>query len=262
MRARRHRLPGQLRARPDGRRRRRARPRQGHRRRTRCAPSRHAERDDRRARRSSPISASSRGGNVVRNQLFVRCAGPGAKLSLNGASLLNGRQHADTSPCFDHAVAGCTSRELFKSVLDGASQGVFQGKIIVRPGAQKTDARMMTRALLLSEEAEADNKPELEIFADDVQCGHGATSRRARRQSQILPDGARHPGKGGRDAADPVVRRRGDRDRCRTRAARCAHGGDAAMAGGATDEQAHAPGSDQRQLRRCAACARISRFLP
>ena len=67
-------------------------------------------------------------------------------------------------------------RELFKSVLDGASQGIFQGKIIVRPGAQKTDARMMTRALLLSEEAEADNKPELEIFADDVQCGHGATS--------------------------------------------------------------------------------------
>jgi Fe-S cluster assembly protein SufD len=65
---------------------------------------------------------------------------------------------------------------LFKSVLDDASRGVFQGKIIVRPGAQKTDSRMMTRALLLSEDAEADNKPELEIFADDVQCGHGATS--------------------------------------------------------------------------------------
>jgi Fe-S cluster assembly protein SufD len=61
-------------------------------------------------------------------------------------------------------------------VLDDASRGVFQGKIIVRPGAQKTDSRMMTRALLLSEDAEADNKPELEIFADDVQCGHGATS--------------------------------------------------------------------------------------
>ena len=61
-------------------------------------------------------------------------------------------------------------------MLDGESRGVFQGKIIVRPHAQKTDAKMMTRALLLSEEAEADNKPELEIFADDVQCGHGATS--------------------------------------------------------------------------------------
>ena len=73
-------------------------------------------------------------------------------------------------------AGGCEGRQLFKSVLDGASRGVFQGKIIVRPDAQKTDARMMTRALLLSEEAEADNKPELEIFADDVQCGHGATS--------------------------------------------------------------------------------------
>ncbi len=116
------------------------------------------------------------GGNIVRNQLFVKCAGPGAKLSLNGASLITGRQHADTSLMLDHAVAGCTSCELYKSVLDGSSQGIFQGKIVVRPEAQKTDARMMTRALLLSEEAEADNKPELEIFADDVQCGHGATS--------------------------------------------------------------------------------------
>jgi len=116
------------------------------------------------------------GGNVVRNQLFVTCAGAGSTLSLNGASLLRGKQHADTSLLLDHAVGGCRSRELFKSVLDGASRGVFQGKIIVRPGAQKTDARMMTRALLLSVDAEADNKPELEIFADDVQCGHGATT--------------------------------------------------------------------------------------
>ena len=76
----------------------------------------------------------------------------------------------------DHAAGHCRGREVFKSVLDGASRGVFQGKIIVRHGAQKTDARMMSRALLLSEEAESDNKPELEIFADDVQCGHGATS--------------------------------------------------------------------------------------
>jgi Fe-S cluster assembly protein SufD len=116
------------------------------------------------------------GGHVVRSQLFVRCAGAGATLSLNGASLLKGRQHGDTALFVDHAAGGCRSRELFKSVLDGASRGVFQGKIIVRPLAQKTDARMMTRALLLSEDAEADNKPELEIFADDVQCGHGATS--------------------------------------------------------------------------------------
>jgi Fe-S cluster assembly protein SufD len=116
------------------------------------------------------------GGHVVRNQLFVRCAGAGTSLRLGGASLLKGRQHGDTTLMVDHTAGGCEARELFKSVVDGAARSVFQGKIIVRPEAQKTDARMMTRALLLSEEAEADNKPELEIFADDVQCGHGATS--------------------------------------------------------------------------------------
>jgi Fe-S cluster assembly protein SufD len=116
------------------------------------------------------------GGAVVRNQLFVACQGKKATLSLSGANLLRHRQHADTTLMLDHAVGGSTSRELFKSVLDDQSHGVFQGKIVVRPDAQKTDARMMTRALMLSQEAEADNKPELEIFADDVQCGHGATA--------------------------------------------------------------------------------------
>ena len=116
------------------------------------------------------------GGLVVRNQLFVRCAGAGTTLALGGASLLRGRQHGDTTLLVEHAAVGCQGRELFKSVLDGEGRSVFQGKIIVRPGAQKTDSRMMTRALLLSEDAEADNKPELEIFADEVQCGHGATS--------------------------------------------------------------------------------------
>jgi Fe-S cluster assembly protein SufD len=116
------------------------------------------------------------GGVVVRNQVFVRFAGEGTVAGIRGASLLKGRQHADTTLVADHAVPDCTSREVFKSVLDGESRGVFQGKIIVRPHAQQTDAKMATHALLLSETAEADNKPELEIFADDVQCGHGATS--------------------------------------------------------------------------------------
>jgi Fe-S cluster assembly protein SufD len=116
------------------------------------------------------------GARVTRNQLFVRCAGPGTVLGLGGASLLKGRQHGDTTLLVDHAAGCCEAREVFKTVLDGASRGVFQGKIIVRPDAAKTDARMMARALLLSDEAEADHKPELEIFADDVQCGHGATS--------------------------------------------------------------------------------------
>jgi Fe-S cluster assembly protein SufD len=116
------------------------------------------------------------GAAIVRNQLFVRFAGEGTIAHICGASLLRGREHADTTVIADHAAGGCTSREVFKSVLDDEARGVFQGKIIVRPHAQKTDAKMATHALLLSETAEADNKPELEIFADDVQCGHGATS--------------------------------------------------------------------------------------
>ncbi|HJX22028.1 MAG TPA: SufD family Fe-S cluster assembly protein, partial [Steroidobacteraceae bacterium] len=109
-------------------------------------------------------------------QLFLRFDGEGTMAGIRGANLLKGRQHADVTLVADHAKGACTSREVFKTVLDGEAHGVFQGKIIVRPHAQKTDAKMATHALLLSETAEADNKPELEIFADDVQCGHGATS--------------------------------------------------------------------------------------
>src|SRR5260370_41651326 len=111
-----------------------------------------------------------------RSQLFVRFAGECAPLALNGATLIKGRQHVDNTLVVDHAVPGGFSRELNKAVLDGESRSVFQGKIIMRPVAQKTDGKMMAQALLLSENAEADNKPELEIFADDVQCGHGATA--------------------------------------------------------------------------------------
>jgi Fe-S cluster assembly protein SufD len=116
------------------------------------------------------------GGAVVRNQLFLRFDGEGSIAGIRGASLLKGGQHYDVTLLADHARGECQSREVFKSVLDDEARGVFQGKIIVRPHAQKTDAKMMTQALLLSDRAEADNKPELEIFADDVQCGHGATS--------------------------------------------------------------------------------------
>ena len=116
------------------------------------------------------------GGAVVRNQLFLKFDGEQTVANIGGATLLKGRQHADTTLVADHAARGCQSREMFKSVLDDEAHGVFQGRIIVRQGAQQTDAKMMTRALLLSDRAEADNKPELEIFADDVQCGHGATA--------------------------------------------------------------------------------------
>jgi len=116
------------------------------------------------------------GSLVSRYQAVIAVAGEGSRVETNGVNLLNGRQHADTTLFLDHAVPNCSSREIFRAVVDDRGHSVFQGRIIVRPRAQKTDAKMMTRALLLSDEAEADNKPELEIFADDVTCGHGATT--------------------------------------------------------------------------------------
>jgi Fe-S cluster assembly protein SufD len=102
--------------------------------------------------------------------------GTGGDARISGAYLLSGTQHADTKLVIDHKVPHCTSRELFKCVMDEKSRGIFQGKAIVRPGAQKTDGKQSSHALLLSETAEFDAKPELEIYADDVVCGHGATS--------------------------------------------------------------------------------------
>jgi Fe-S cluster assembly protein SufD len=116
------------------------------------------------------------GGALSRFSGFVTLKGEGSELNVNGVNLLKGAQHGDTTLVVDHAVPDCTSREIFRAVVDDRAHSVFQGRIIVRPDAQKTDGKMMTRALLLSDEAEADNKPELEIFADDVTCGHGATS--------------------------------------------------------------------------------------
>jgi len=116
------------------------------------------------------------GSLVSRYQAVIAVVGQGSRVETNGVNLLNGRQHADTTLFLDHAVPNCSSREIFRAVVDDRGHSVFQGRIIVRPNAQKTDAKMMTRALLLSDEAEADNKPELEIFADDVTCGHGATT--------------------------------------------------------------------------------------
>jgi len=116
------------------------------------------------------------GAALSRYQANIAFAGEGSRVETNGVNLLNGRQHADTTLFMDHAVPNCASREIFRAVVDDRAHSVFQGRIIVQPKAQKTDAKMMTRALLLSDDAEADNKPELEIFADDVTCGHGATT--------------------------------------------------------------------------------------
>jgi Fe-S cluster assembly protein SufD len=116
------------------------------------------------------------GAALARHQTFLTFKGQGARGHFYGAQLLSGRQHCDMTLVVDHDAVGCESREHVKAVLEDHSQGVFQAKVIVRPGAQKTDGRQMAQALILSENAEFDAKPELEIYADDVKCNHGATS--------------------------------------------------------------------------------------
>lgn len=112
---------------------------------------------------------------TLRQQHFIRFAGEHSEIGLRGVNLLGGSQHSDVTLIVDHEVPHGTSRELFKTIAGGESTGVFQGKVIVRPHAQKTDGGMRSNALLLNEGASMYNKPELEIFADDVVCGHGAT---------------------------------------------------------------------------------------
>ncbi len=116
------------------------------------------------------------GAAVARAQVFFAFEGEGGNLDIRGATLGDDRQHADVTLMVDHAVPHCTSTETLKAVLGGEARAVFQGNILVRQHAQHTDARMMLNALLRSETAEFDAKPELEIYADDVQCAHGATS--------------------------------------------------------------------------------------
>ena len=116
------------------------------------------------------------GAAVSRYSVSLNFAGKNIEGRFAGATLLRGKQHGDTTMMIDHAQPHGVSRELMKLALDDESRGIFQGRINVHRGAQKTDARMATHALMLSDTAESDNKPELEIFADDVQCGHGATS--------------------------------------------------------------------------------------
>ncbi|MFZ3178423.1 MAG: SufD family Fe-S cluster assembly protein [Methylovirgula sp.] len=115
------------------------------------------------------------GAGLVRRQIFKLFAGADARGTLRGVSLLRGREHADTTLFVRHAATGCLGRQSFRYILDEESTGVFQGKVIVSPGAQKTDGKMLAKALLLGEEATMNSRPELEIFADDVICGHGAT---------------------------------------------------------------------------------------
>jgi Fe-S cluster assembly protein SufD len=115
------------------------------------------------------------GGALVRRQIFATLSGPYANLALGGLSLVNGKRHADTTLVVDHAAPHGQSREFYKHIIADDAIGVYQGKVIVQPGAQKTDGGMKSQAILLSPQAIMNNKPELEIFADDVVCGHGAT---------------------------------------------------------------------------------------
>lgn len=120
-------------------------------------------------------NAVNLGGALVRNNITAVLAAEGIETTLNGLSLATANQLMDNHTTIDHAKPNCTSHELYKSILDGNARGVFNGKIFVRKDAQKTDAKQTNKTLLLSDNATIDTKPQLEIFADDVKCTHGAT---------------------------------------------------------------------------------------
>jgi Fe-S cluster assembly protein SufD len=114
-------------------------------------------------------------GQLVRNDIGAVLGGEGGDTTLNGLYLAGGTQLVDTHTTIDHALPHNGSHELYKGILGGRARGVFNGKIVVRPDAQKTDAKQTNKALILSDNAQINTKPQLEIFADDVKCTHGAT---------------------------------------------------------------------------------------
>jgi Fe-S cluster assembly protein SufD len=115
------------------------------------------------------------GGRIVRSELRARLGGEGGRVAANGLYMAGGAQTVDSFSWVEHAVPRCTTTESYKGILDGKARGVFSGRIRVLPGAQKTIAHQMSSSLLLSDDAVVDAKPQLEIFADDVKCGHGGT---------------------------------------------------------------------------------------
>jgi Fe-S cluster assembly protein SufD len=136
----------------------------------------HVGRTEVRQARDSRLTSSAVffGGRIARQDVRVRLEGEGAECGLDGLYVIGGRQHVDIHTVVDHAVPRGRSRQLYKGVLDGRARGVFSGRVVVRPGAQKTDAFQTNKNLLLSDGVEVDSKPQLEIFADDVKCSHGA----------------------------------------------------------------------------------------
>ena len=127
--------------------------------------------------RSANVASHSvlAGGALVRNNVHPVLAGEGSECLINGLFVGNGRQHIDNYMLVEHASPHCGSRQFYNGILDGRSHGVFHGRIIVHKDAQKTDAKQTNRNLLLSDDAQIDTKPQLEIYADDVKCTHGAT---------------------------------------------------------------------------------------
>ncbi|MDX1430766.1 MAG: Fe-S cluster assembly protein SufD, partial [Rhodothermales bacterium] len=115
------------------------------------------------------------GGALTRHDINAVLDGEGADCTIDGLSVLSGRQHVDFHTTLDHAQPHCTSWEYFNGVFDERARGVFNGRIVVRPGAQRTDSKQTNNNLLLSKHARADSQPQLEIYADDVKCTHGAT---------------------------------------------------------------------------------------
>ena len=140
--------------------------------------------ETRQGRDSHYISFSlGTGGSLTRTNIYTTLAGEGCGATLNGLYMLDGEQHCDHQTLIAHVQPNCFSRELYKGVLDGQSHGVFNGKVYVDPIAQKTDGKQTNNTLLLSDKAQIDTKPQLEIFADDVKCTHGATVGRLDEQA-------------------------------------------------------------------------------
>lgn len=117
-------------------------------------------------------------GRIVRNDLQTTLIGEGCRCNLDGVYLASGKSHIDNQTCIDHSKPRSTSRESYRGVVEGAGHAVFSGRILVRPGAEKTDAQQTNRNLLLSDGAQVNSKPQLEIFTSDVKCSHGATTGR------------------------------------------------------------------------------------
>lgn len=116
------------------------------------------------------------GGKLTRHQIHTQILGAGAEIHHNGINLLKGKQHGDTTILIEHQAPNCQSNQFYRTILDDEAHGVFQGKVHVHRAGQQTDGYQLSNALVLSDKAEMDTKPELEIYADDVKCSHGATT--------------------------------------------------------------------------------------